>query len=184
MALPSLIEELLSLSTGPETAEPGTLLFRVGVEYYYPIVPPFTVTVFSQSVTRAALAGQRGFGTQNIYATPEVYIFFGATFGKLEPGAFTMRATIGGNVAIDGRLDGMGLEHGIDYLFFSTASQGLVAELTNVTNKNQYFQMISHYLIVPTKENWTIVRNYLKAKELSVTLPGDTPGEPNRGGRR
>lgn len=170
MSLPTLIEELLSISKNPETDIPGSLLYRVGVEYYFPFIPPFNISTLTTNVLVPA-APQRGFGTPTVYTPAEVFIFFCVTFGKIEPGAFHLRSVIGGNVAVDARIDGYAVEQGIDYLFFATRDQFLTAEIQNMTNKTQYFQMYSHYLIVPTKDDWEIVRNYLKERQLSVSLP-------------
>lgn len=159
MALSSLIEEMLALPKSPASNAPGKLLYKIALNYYTPFFPPNQRASFVATTT--PVAGQ-GVGSGICH------IFYRLDFGALEPGSFQFRAVLGGQEIADEVIDGNIIENGFDYLYFQTRDDSLVAYVTNLSNRTQHFSMFSHYLVLPTVEDWDFLKKWLKAKNIDA----------------
>lgn len=158
MSLPYWVEELLTMSA-PNTNLPSTLCYHTGVEYLYPMIPPNLSTYFITAPTQTA----RVRGIQ-IYG----FIHFRMTPGFIMPDVFRLTAVTRGITAYDGTLTGYHLALGFDDLIFVSEDSQLVTYITNMSPMNQYFEMISEYLVVPSEENWKMMLDYMRRIHLPV----------------
>lgn len=161
MALSYWIETLLTLPA-PYSDEPRALVQQIGVEYLYPIVPPNAEAYFI--TTPPPVAAARGF---SFY----IGIFYRIRFGDIVPGTFQITIVASGLTAFSGVATGSNLTEGIDYLYFMTPGTSTTVYITNLTNMNQFFEMISQYLIVSTEEDWKILKKYMKAINFPYKIP-------------
>lgn len=156
-----LVEKLLTLPRDIG-GEPGTLCARVGGQYYYPFIPPGMEAWFQTTIE--GIPAQRGY-------TAYCVLFFHLTFGYVVPDVFQLAFVTGGTRAYQGILTGHLIEDGIDYLFMLTPDKSMTAYITNISPMNQYFEMVSHYLIFSTEKDYGIFKKYLE----KLNFPNGVP---------
>jgi len=161
MALSYWIETMQTLSSPAGALQPGTLARQVGVEYLFPIVPPGMAAFWRTSVVGG---GTRGFP---VYMA----VFFRIRFGYMVPGAFQLTLIAGGITAYNGTLTGYTLEEGIDYIYFMEPDTVTTAFITNLTNLNQRYEMISQYLIISSEGDYVEFKRQLEKMQFPYSLP-------------
>lgn len=162
MALSYWIEAMLSLSNPAGTNTPGTLARQAGGEYLFPLIPPNFTVYFVTDIQ----AGIR------LRALPiYMLVMYRVRFGYMVPGAFQLTLVTAGLTAYNGTLTGHFQEEGIDYLFFLEANSALVAYITNLTPMNQYFQMLSQYLIISSEADYVEFKRQLEKMHFPYALP-------------
>lgn len=154
--------EFLQTLTRPGSDDPGALCSDIGVEYLYPIIPPFFSTYFASTI--ASTIAARNF---TAYAT----VFYRIKFGYIVPGAFNLNIRSGGVSNYSGTITGYALEDGIDCLFFMTPEKFNTFYITNLTPLNQHFEMVSRYLLIQSEADWKLVKKYLKMANFPYKLP-------------
>lgn len=162
MALSYWIETMLTLSSPAGAKNPGRLARQVGVEYLYPLVPPFTETFFTTVPQEAAKL--RGLP---IY----MLIMFRLRFGYMVPGAIMLTLISGGLTNFSGTISGYTLEEGADFLIFAEPQTTITAYITNLTPLNQYFEMISQYLIISSENEYKEFKRQLEKMQFPYAMP-------------
>ncbi|MHB8084333.1 MAG: hypothetical protein ACYDHZ_00710 [Dehalococcoidia bacterium] len=166
------IEYMLSLPGSEDSVDPGKLVYQVGVDYVFPVVPPNTAaSLVTAPPGTPPGASSRGTTSFTGYYPAEALIFYRMKFGYVDPGAFKLTIIGGGTTAFDGTLTGSFLEEGIDYLYFLTKVDSAKAYFTNLTNVNQYLQLNSQYLVVPSSQNWELLKKYLRQAHFPIPIP-------------